>query len=272
MNEVTLLDPSDLDRLYGHIDPADRPDAVDKLKTMYEKLEQLPGQQYRDLLNDVSRSKHMLDDNHTEFLNAIDHFENNPDTWLVNGENRMQTALLEFTRNLHNYLAMCLSLRDHTYRLKDKLDREVLDDQYSAKMAELDLIPLASFIIDLRIYMQHRRIPVVTGRTSTHVISDAPTERTAKILFDKTELLDWDEWKDQSHELLEDLNDEFQIRSIIEDYHEILTEFYGWLFDYISELYVDEIKERDELIIEMAEKQEELYPGLNEDFLNEERT
>ena len=120
--------------------------------------------------------------------------------------------------------------------------------------------------------MQHRRIPVVTGRTSTHVISDAPTERTAKILFDKTELLDWDEWKDHSHEVLDDLDDEFQIRSIIEDYHEILTKFYEWLFDYLSELYADEIAERDELIIEIAEKQEELYPSLNEDFLNEEGT
>ncbi len=272
MKEVTLLDPSDLDRLYGHVDPANRPDAVDELKTMYEQLEQLPGQQYRDLLNDVSRSKHMLDDNHTELLNAIDHFENNPDTWLVNEENRMQNALLEFARNLHNYLAMCLSLRDHTYRMKEKLDRDDLDDQYSAKMAELDLIPLASFIIDLRIYMQHRRIPVVTGRTSTHVISDAPTERTAKILFDKTELVGWEEWKDQSHEVLNDLDDEFQIRSVIEDYHEILSEFYEWLFNYISELYADEIEERDELIIEMAEKQEELYPGLNEDFLDDEQT
>jgi hypothetical protein len=272
MNEVTLLDPSDHDRIYGHLDPADRPDVVDELKTMYKQLEQLLGQHYHDLLNDVSRSKRMLDDNHTELLNAIDHFENNPDTWLVSEENRVQDALLGFTRNLHNYLAMCLSLRDHTYRMKDKLDRDDLDDKYSAKMAELDLIPLAAFIIDLRIYMQHRRIPVVTGRTSTHIISNAQTERTAKILFDKTELLDWNEWDDPSQEVLDDLDDEFQIRSIIEDYHETLTKFYEWLFDYISELYADEIEERDQLIIEMAEKQEELYPGLNEGFLNEEQS
>lgn len=72
--------------------------------------------------------------------------------------------------------------------------------------------------------------------------------------------------------MLDDLDDEFQIRSIIEEYHKKLSEFYEWLFDYISELYADEIEERDELIIEMAEKQEELYPGLNEDFLNEEQT
>lgn len=138
-------------------------------------------------------------------------------------------------------------------------------------MDELDLVAPASFMIKLRNYLQHRRIPVVTGRTSTHVVSGGPTERTAKILFDKTELLEWDSWDTHSQEMLDELGDEFQIRSVIENYHTTLTEFYDWLSEYISELYADEIVERDELIMEIAEKQEELFPGINGDFLNEER-
>jgi len=272
MNEVTLLDPPELDQLFGNVDSEHMPDAVDELKTMHQQLEELPGQRYHDLLNDVSRSKRMLDDNYTELMNAFDHFENNPGTWLVDDEDRLQNALLDFTRKLHNYLAMCLSLRDHTYRAKNKLDRDDLDEQYSAKMDELNLIAPASFVIDLRNYMQHRRIPVVTGRTSTHVISgDAPIDRTAKILFDKAELLDWDDWSLPSQEVLEYLDNEFQIREIIENYHTTLTEFYNWFAEYITDLHADEIDERDALLIEMAESQETLFPGINEDFLNEER-
>ena len=139
-------------------------------------------------------------------------------------------------------------------------------------MNELDLVAPASFVIKLRNYMQHRRIPVVTGRTSTHAVSGGPTEQTAKILFDRTELLKWDRWDTHSHEVLNELDGEFQIRGVIEDYHATLTEFYDWLGEYISELYADEIEERGELIIEMAEKQEELFPGINDDFLNEERS
>lgn len=272
MDELTLLDPPKLDLVFGNVDSGDMTAAVDELKAMHEQLEQLPGQEYYNLLNDVNRSKRMLDGNYTDLMNAQDHFENNPGTWMADDEQRVQNALLEFTRKLHNYLAMCLSLRDHTYRLKEKLDRDDLDDKYSAMMDELDLIAPASFIIDLRNYMQHRRIPVVTGRTGTHVVSSGSTERTAKILFDKTELLESDNWNDASQKVLSDLDEEFQIRSVIESYHTTLTEFYEWLSKYITELYVDEIEERDELLIEMAEKQEELIPGLNEDFLDEEQT
>ncbi|GGJ14336.1 hypothetical protein GCM10008995_25360 [Halobellus salinus] len=272
MNEVTLLDPPQLDRLLGNVDPEDMPDTVDELKTMHERLEQSPGQQYHSLFNDLSRSKQMLDDNYADLINAFDHFENNPGTWMADDEEQAQNALMDFTRKLHNYLAMCLSLRDHTYRVKDKLDRDDLDEQYSATMDELDLVPPASFIIKLRNYMQHRRIPVVTGRTSTHAVSGGPTERTAKILFDKTELLEWDGWDTASHEVLDELDDEFQIRSVIENYHATLTEFYHWLSEYLSELHTDEIEERDELVIKMAKKQEELFPGINEDFLNEEQS
>ena len=242
MNEVTLLDPPQLDRLLGDVDPEDMPDTVDELKAMHERLEQLPGQQYHTLLNDLSRSKQMLDDNHSDLMNAFHHFENNPGTWMADEEEQVQNALMVFTRKLHNYLAMCLSLRDHTYRVKDKLDRDDLGDQYSATMGELDLVAPASFIIELRNYVQHRRIPAVTGRTSTHVVSGGPTERTAKILFDKTELLEWDGWDDASHEVLDELEDEFQIRSVIENYHAILTEFYDWLSEYISELYTKRLK------------------------------
>lgn len=269
MNEVTLLDPPQLDRLLGNVDPEDMPETVDELKAMHERLEQLPGHQYHSLLNDLSRSKQMLDDNYTDLMNAFDHFENNPGTWMADDEEQVQRALMDFTRKLHNYLAMCLSLRDHTYRVKDKLDRDDLDEQYSARMDELDLVAPASFMIKLRNYMQHQRIPVVTGQTSTHVVSGGPTERTAKILFDKTELLEWDRWDAASHKVLDDLDEEFQIRSVIENYHATLTEFYDWLAGYITELYADEIEERDELIIEMAEKQEELFPGINEDLLDE---
>lgn len=248
------------------------PDTVDELKMMHERLEQLPGQQYHSLLNDLSRSKQMLDDNYTDLMNAFDHFESNPGPWIADDEEQAQDALMDFTRKLHNYLAMCLSLRDHTYRVKDKLGRDDLDEQYSATMDELDLVAPASFTIKLRNYMQHRRIPVVTGRTSTHVVSGETTERTAKILFDKTELLEWDGWDAASHEILDELDDEFQIRSVVENYQATLTEFYHWLSEYISELHTDEIEERDELIIEMAKKQEELFPGINEDFLNEEQS
>lgn len=273
MNEVTLLKPPELDQLYGNADSEHVHEVVDELKTMHHQLEELPGQKCHDLLNDVGRSKRMLDDNYSELMKAFGHFENNPDSWLVNDKNRLQNALLDFTRKLHNYLAMCLSLRDHTYRVKDKLDRNNLDERYSSKMEELNLIAPASFVIDLRNYMQHRRIPVVTRRTSTHFISgDKHIERTAKILFDKAELFEWDDWSSPSHEVLEDLDDEFQIRKIIENFHTKLTEFYDWFVMYITDLYTGEIDERDALVIEMAEKQENLIPGINEDFLTEEQS
>lgn len=267
MAEATLLNPTQIDNLFGDVESEELRCKAKAYLEMYQELESSIGQQYRDLLNDVSRSKTMLDENYAELISSINHFENNPDSWLMDDENRTLNALMDFARKLHNYLAMCLSLRDHTFRAKNKLERDDLDDRYTQEMQNRDLVNLASFIINLRHYMQHRRIPIVTGKTNTHVVSGGPTEKTSKILFDKDELLDWKGWDDNSNEILEALEEEFQIRSILEDYHSTLTDFYHWFFDYVTELYSDEIAERDDLIIEMARLQEELLPGINEDFL-----
>ncbi len=52
----------------------------------------------------------MHQENHRELMDAITHYEDNPGIWTWGGDEEIRAALMDFTRALHNYLAMCESL------------------------------------------------------------------------------------------------------------------------------------------------------------------
>lgn len=205
MDGPKILSPGKLERVIGDSDSAEHDDLTDKLTEMHEQLDQHPGTKYRELISDLARAKQILDDNYSELLSSLDHFEQNPGSFASSGLD-IQDALLDFTRKLHNYLASCLTLRDHTYRVKQKLEKEDLDEQYSEKLQSTGFAMWSDFIGDLRNYVQHRRIPVTTGDLETSLRAGETAKRSSKILIEKSQLLEWGSWKENSRNVLKNLN------------------------------------------------------------------
>ncbi len=265
--EITLFSKEKLDKYCGGSDSEEVQEIVADIKSLYDELDASKGKEYFELMNNVGRAERMLRKNYRDLMDTITHYESNPDIWIRGDDEKIQGALVDFTRALHNYLAMAISLRNHTYRVKDKLKKDGFDEDYQEMLQETGLSSTASFISDLRNYVQHRRIPVATGRNSTSVGRDRSTQQSAEILLDKSELLEGDKWSDDSLCFLDNLHSKFSIRTTVEEYHESTKEFYKWFFEELNTLYEDEAQERDELLREIAELQEILFPGLNEEFL-----
>ncbi|WP_148416492.1 hypothetical protein [Haloferax sp. KTX1] len=249
MKEVTLIPPAQLDELYGHVELDEIQDVLTELKELHEKLRASEGQMVLDLTGDLGRSRKMLARNKRDLIQAIRAFENDFSAGNFTDEDEILNALMEFSRSLHNYLAMVHSVRDHAYRVLNKLDDDDLRDQYTTKLQETGLAKRGSFVADLRNYVQHRRVPVVTGRIQSH--------GTNQIIFDREKLATWNDWSSDGQERLMEMEEEFEIEDEIESYQSINETFYDWFISTIGERYVDEIKERDEIIEEIVQIQQD---------------
>jgi hypothetical protein len=252
MEEVTLLSPEKLDLIYGDVDSEGVNQTVSELKSLHTQLRDSQGEKIHQLVNDLNRSREMLDREYDDLIYSIEEFEDtDPISRLNEGNNR----LIEFTRHLHSYLSMCHSLREHSYRIRNKVDIDGIDEEYSENLQETKLATEGSFVSDFRNYIQHRRIPVVTGK--------AKSDGKSEILLNKDELLDWDKWSPEAETRLDQLEAEFGVRDEIEHYQNINEEFYDWFYNYIANQCQNEIEERNDLIDEMVETQNDLVPELN---------
>ena len=268
--EVTLFSEEELDKYYGGTDSEEVQEIVTDIQSLHDELDASKGKEYYELMNDVGRAERMQQENYRDLMDAITHYECNPGIWTWGDDEEIQEALVDFTRALHNYLAMAMSLRDHTYRVKDKLKKDGFDDDYQEMLRKTGLSSTAPFIYDLRNHVQHRRIPVATGRNNTSVGRNRSTQQSAEVLLDKSGLLEGDKWSDESLDFLDNLDSKFSIRSTVEEHQESTEEFNKWFIEELNTLYGDESQERNEILIEIAELQENLFPGLNEEFLEEE--
>lgn len=128
--DVILFRKEELENLCGVDAPEEIQETVSELKRLHDELESSKGEEYKKLRNDIERAQSMHQDNYRELMNAITHYESNPGIWIGGDDEQVQSALMDFTRAFHNYLAMCKSLRDHTYRAKNKLEKDRFDNTY----------------------------------------------------------------------------------------------------------------------------------------------
>lgn len=248
MKEVTLISPAQLDEIYGHVELDEIQEVLSELKELHEELRASEGQLVLDVTGDLGRSREMLARNKHDLIQAIRTFENDFSSSNFTDEDEILNALMEFSRSLHNYLAMVHSVREHAYRVLNKLDDDELRDQYESKLQETGLAKRGSFVADLRDYIQHRSVPVVTGRIQSH--------GTNQIVFDRGQLATWSSWSSDGHQRLMEMEQEFEIEEEIESYQSINERFYDWFMDSVGERYTDEIKERDEIIDEIVQIQQ----------------
>lgn len=189
-------------------------------------------------------SRRLLDRNYEYLKKHIQTFEGsitNLDFVLWVRRHSVTIFMEETLRLLHNFVAACLSLVDHSRVFFKKMDEKSMPlSQYQEEVTRrFSKDPLTQFVVGLRQYIQHYRLPSIS--TVRHLLkSDAD-----RVLLDKHDLLAFSKWNASAKEFIHTQPDKIYLLDVLEGYHNKIMEFHCWLREEWNRIYWRELREAE---------------------------
>jgi hypothetical protein len=206
--------------------------SIDEYKEKRKALAASEGARLQSDLQALGRSFRVFMGNCDELLGFFN-TTNDPavaiQLWAVQNRAAFERFLDEVDRLLHNVVAAAMSLREHSYRVRDKWlkpdGRDKLREQYSERVKLVFAESLSAQLIEgLRVIVQHKKLPRLLGHASV-----TPGEAfESKIHLDSDDLLEWDEWKPEARAFLEESEDPLVLDEIVVEYREAVAGFHSW--------------------------------------------
>lgn len=227
---------------------------LDLLKNKFntqDKLLSMPELETLRKINNFSHTLYIFNKNYYELRKLLEpHNDHSHAIELLHPKNRQKIVdvQLEILRLLHNFVAAALSLTDHSRNhYKDLYAGNNRFPEYTQEVKKrFSKNPLACFIKDLRQFFQHYKIP------SIHSVFIKQTNITKSILqLEKSTLTQFSNWSSAAKEYLKNQGDLIDLFQLINNYHSLIIDFYGWVIDHQKEIHSDEFKQ-------IAEKYNEL--------------
>jgi len=164
----------------------------------------------------------------------------------------LESVHKQIQRHFANFLSSAMTLKDHSCIFIRNYDNTELGEEITRKV---DLSfrenELHHFIQKLRNYVLHCKMPFATQ--TLHFGKDILSE----MYLSKTSLLEWSGWDVLSTRYINNQSEDISFFFVAFSYHEVVTEFYSWLFPTVTALHQNEIDRTSELIKmrnEMLEK------------------
>lgn len=193
-------------------------DAESKVRELEQKLKTSEGLRiyYRRLA--LRRSYGIFDGNYLILCRTLDRMETLPYMLPLlsddSDERLLQQHNLDVALVLHNFLAGAATLRDHTKVFRDEVYSETpFADEYDKEYKKVfEDSPLVQFVLKLRNYTLHERLPV-TGSWIYHKNTNDPAEQlTTYVSFNVTKLREHrtrnhKKWNAKSREYLDSLDE-----------------------------------------------------------------
>ncbi len=195
--------------------------AVHDLETCHEQQVYQEVQALRDTFE-------VFKGNMEEFISFDDAVTRKPEFWLTENRERLSSAMREYVRLFHNFLASSLTLIDHTRVVVKHLyeDAPWIDD-YRERVLKLAQDPFACLVRDLRVYIQHYSLPVV--QTHTTVRSDQTLSRSFGINLAKVR--QWDRWSAPAKRKLDSTKgDNLSTQVLVLGYYAVILKLHQWLW------------------------------------------
>lgn len=149
---------------------------------------------------------------------------------------------IEVHRAFTNFEASAASLIDHSRRFVESGIKDTIKEKYTNKKDECFVENnLSRFVKDLRNYLLHRGYPEI--KISTHYPNG-----NNEFVMNKTELTKWSKWSSYSKEFLAKQEEKISVVSVVDDYYNLVVEFYEWFFNELREEYKEEYEEVNKLI------------------------
>ena len=176
-----------------------------------------------------ARSRRLLERNYADLKAHLDQFDgliSNPDFTLWVRRHSVDIFMDEVLRLLHNFVASCKSLIDHSRVFFNRLSKESRPFPGYAEEIKFRFAddPLHQFIVGLREFLQHYRLPGI--KTSKTFGSDGVQ---GKVLLSKKDLLCFSGWKSQAKSFLNYAKDDINIVAVLDSYNHKIIQFHTWL-------------------------------------------
>ena len=200
--------------------------------------------------------------NHAELKSFLDYVDQ-PDVfvhlWDERHRERLDQALLEVARLLHNYIAAVFSLVDSTRRfIKKNYAGTKLFVEYDKRVkANFADEPLHRFLQGLRNYTLHRRLPATKATFSFNRRDDGGFDYSNSFELDAEKLRDWDGWDKKARQHLDSLGSAVKLADLIESYAPLVIGLYQWLSERLGEEHTEALQELFELETRMKEVETE---------------
>jgi hypothetical protein len=156
--------------------------------------------------------------------------------WAVQNREGFERHLDEVDRLLHNVVAAAMSLREHSYRVRDRWlqadQRDNLREEYNDRARQVFRDSwTAQFVAGLRIIVQHRKLPRLLGYAE-HVPGQA---FISKIVLDTADVLQVYDWNAAMRASLEARDEPIALDEIVTEYRDAVVGFHGWFVSALRE-------------------------------------
>lgn len=143
----------------------------------------------------------------------------------------------EITRRFHNYVASWFSIREHSYRIKKKIERSELKqdstfvDEYKNQVSLYFKNNIENkFVQELRNYTQHNQLPIPSLTINMNrEEDDEKINLSCSFTLSCDELLQKGEWSSTSKIFLQNQKKSFALNDLIEGHFYLTKDFYLWI-------------------------------------------
>ena len=201
--------------------------------------------------------------NYNELRNAMLLYYQNPngvDILTIKNRDKLSNYQNEILRLFHNFLASASSLIDHARVLYNELYKN--DNLFPDYIQEVNKRfvenPLAQFIVDLRHFMMH--VKALDINAEAHWALDS---FSMPLTLDKASLDEYSGWKAKAKEFLNKQEKSIDLLVLIDNYHNLIIDFYKWFFDRQNEIHSEQFKR-------VQQKQNELQRAIIDSLLETE--
>lgn len=226
-------------------------------------LDENLGFKYRNRMMLHEQSLHIFGGNFADLIHALNFIEdpnNIPEVWAEDNRREQMFFHREVARHFHNFLSAARSLVDHTRIFMDETHSgQPIHDSYDTEVTKRFADnPMVRFVHDLRNYFLHKGVPASKMRLSFNVGSRTPP--ISRVLLKAPELRRWTRWSPKSKEYLNNIQDELQLRAVVEEYHNKVETFYEWFQREMDEVHKEELSSLEILRQEIAEFEKNRSP------------
>ncbi len=191
-------------------------------------------------LNELMR---LLDSAAGDFFLATELVQN------VHNDAVRRRFVAETTQRLHNYLASTMSLVEHARRLMRGRTGAVATEFRRRKSELLDHAEVP-FMMNLRVYTQHRALPLLAHSLSMFNVNSPDSKFESEVELSVAELSEWDGWSSASRGFLRAQGEVVVLRPIIREHGELVFALNLWLHGALSEENAQALEEANSLVVE----------------------
>lgn len=217
------------------------------INEMEQQIYSTEGYRIDSIMRGLDMSVQIFKRNYQQFLELIKSFDNPAYVmffWAegIESEKMRIDFQIEVHRAFTNFEASAASLIDHSRRFSESDVKDTIKEKYINKKDECFVENnLSRFVKDLRNYLLHRGYPEI--RISTNYPNG-----NNEFTIDKKEIIKWKKWSSYSKKFLEEQSEKISVVSIVDNYYNLVVEFYGWFFDELRIEYKEEYTEVNKLI------------------------